>query len=64
MRQYEIKPDGSLSISVDLAKLENIQGQLNENQRICERYDDQIRELQNGVNKFLFFFLFFLIVLL
>ncbi|KAI4468867.1 structural maintenance of chromosomes protein 5 [Holotrichia oblita] len=52
VRQNEIRSDGCLSISVDLAKLENIQGQLNDNRRECERYDDQIRELQNGITQF------------
>lgn len=50
VRQNEIKSDGSLSISVDLARLENIQGQLNDYRRSCEDYDVQIQELQNSVS--------------
>ncbi|KRT79011.1 hypothetical protein AMK59_7515, partial [Oryctes borbonicus] len=50
-RQNEIKSSGCLAISVDLAKLENIQGQLNDNQRAYERYDVQIQELQNRITE-------------
>lgn len=53
VRQNEIKSNGSLSISLDSTKLQNMQDQLQKMQRSCQQHNDEIQTIQTDVSNFI-----------